>query len=126
MRAGDTFLMHLTDSGAGPYYHLFVVLTDPDPENGRVVAVMLMTATKNTDGTVILQIGDHPFIKHPTAVHFSTAKYYQAAKIEQAFAKGICRQRDRIADEVLTKIRAGLLASPYTVNAIRAYCRTKF
>ncbi|MDP2807333.1 MAG: hypothetical protein Q8O74_04250 [bacterium] len=126
MRTGDAFLMHLPGSVADPYYHLFIVLTDPEPGTEQIVAVMLSTVRRTTDDTVVLQAGEHPFIKHPTAVQFSTANYYKAKRIERAYVSGICHERERITAVVLDKIRAGLLASPYTVNAIRDYCRTKF
>lgn len=87
MRAGDTFLMHLPGSGNDPYYHMFIVVTDPEPDSGRIVAVMVRTAKDYTDKTVILQKGDHPFIKHPSAVQYSSADIFSVSKIEKAFEK---------------------------------------
>jgi len=118
--------MHAKNGPLQPFFHLFIVLTDPEPGSGKLVAVMVQTKEKYTDDTVVLQVGDHPFVKHPTAVQFATASYYFDGKIARALENGTCHQRASLSDEVLNRVRRGLLDSPFTVNDVRAYCRIKF
>ncbi|MBI5805591.1 MAG: hypothetical protein ACYDEQ_00620 [Desulfocucumaceae bacterium] len=126
MRVGDTFLMHLPGSASKPYYHLFIVLTDPEPGTGKLVAVMVQTAQDHTEKTVVLQKGEHPFVKQPTSVQYTHADYYFASKIVKAFARNICHKQASLDAAVLDKVRKGLLASTHTPNSILEYCRTKF
>ena len=71
--AGQT----LTIAGRTPQeYHLWLVLTDPDRESGKVVAVMVVSKRKHTDPTTLLVPGEHPFLKHPSNVDYGSAKFY--------------------------------------------------
>lgn len=106
--------------------HLWFVLTDPDGDPARVVAVMLRTATRFTDETVVLQPGDHPFVRHASSVHYSTATHFSVRAISRAVEVGTCHPREDLSASMLERLRAGLLASPFTVNALKEYCRARF
>ena len=106
--------------------HLWFVLTDPDGSSETAVAVMLRTATKFTDTTLLLNTGDHPFVHHESSVHYSTARYFSVASILAAIKTGRCHLREDASPELLERLRKGLLDSPYTVNAIRDHCRRIF
>jgi len=122
--AGRTFLLLGGRPGDKP--HLWVILLDPDPTTGQVVAVHLVTAKEHTDPTVTLNLGDHPFVKHETHVNFGGAKFYLAHKIERAIAKGRCKLNADASKELLAKLRAGLLASSRTANFMVTHCRERF
>ena len=51
--------------------HLWVVLTDPDGDPPRVAIVNLTTPKSGIqeDETVVLEVGDHSFVKHKTIVN---------------------------------------------------------
>lgn len=117
LEAGCTVL--LSDA---PHYkpHLWVVLATRDE---RVLAVMLRTAKHFTDETLILAPGDHPFIRHPTAVHYSSARWFSVEALRTAIDKGRCHPREPASPDLLKNCRKGLLSSPFTVHAIRDYCR---
>jgi hypothetical protein len=106
--------------------HLWFVLTDRDGVPPRVVAVMLRTATRFTDTTLVLRPGDHPFVRHESSVHYSTARWFSVSSILAAVSRGRCHLLPDASDDLLRKVRAGLLASPFTVNAVRDYCRLRF
>ena len=106
--------------------HLWFVLTDPEGNPETVVAVMLRTATKFTDSTLLLNPGDHPFVHHESSVHYSTARPLSVAAILSAIKTGRCHLRDDASRELLVRLRKGLLDSPYTVNAVRDHCRRLF
>ena len=105
--------------------HLWLVLTDPDSQS-RVVAVMLRTATKFTDTTVTLNVGDHSFVKHESSVHYSTAQYFSVPALLAAMKSGRCHLRDTMTPALLRRLRQGLLSSPFTVNAVKTACETVF
>jgi hypothetical protein len=106
--------------------HLWIILTDPDGKPPEVVAVMLRTVTSFTDQTLVLQPGEHPFVKHPTSVHYSTTRRFRVAAILTAIQSGRCHLREDATADLLQRAQAGLIASPFTVNAIREHCRERF
>ena len=107
-------------------FHLYFVLTDPIHDGREVVAVMLRTATEFTDDTVVLQPGDHPFVRHATAVHYSTAGLFQVDKLLDAMQRGECRLRQDMNETLLDEVRDGLLRSPFTIHRIRDLCEELF
>lgn len=120
VRAGSTLLLAEPPLNKP---HLWVVLTDPDSE-GRVVAVMLRTATRFTDETLMLQPGDHPFVRHETSVHYSTARWFAVPALDDAMKRGRCHMRDEVSPELLARCCDGLLRSPFTVHAVAEFCRS--
>jgi len=106
--------------------HLWFILTDPEGDRNRVVAVMLRTVKEYTDKTIILEPGDHPFIKHSSSIHYSSARFFEAEAISHALRKGHCRLQEDMSSDLLRRAREGLLKSPFTVNAIKDYCRGRF
>ena len=49
---------------------------------GEVVTVCMVTATKKTERLVSLEPGDHPFIKHKSAISYGFSKIRMVADIE--------------------------------------------
>ena len=123
IRAGSTLLL-----GEPPLYkpHLWFVLTDPQGDPSRVVAVMLRTVARFTDPTLILHAGDHPFIRHDSAVHYSSARWLAVRALLAAMQVGNCHLKEDTSAALLTQVRAGLLESPFTVNALRDQCKKLF
>jgi hypothetical protein len=106
--------------------HLWFVVTDPQGMTPQVVAVMLRTARSFTDNTTVLEPGDHPFIRHKSAVQYSTARFFRVGRIDKALGEGRCHLLDDMSGDLLRLVRDGLLRSPYTVHAIRDYCKKQF
>ncbi len=106
--------------------HLWIVLTDPQNKPERVVTVMVRTVTKFTDQTLILNKGSHPFIRHESSVHYSSARYFTVLWINTSIKTGKCKLLKDVYRKILKRIRDGLLKSPYTVNHIRDYCKNCF
>jgi len=96
--------------------HLWFVLTDPEGNPPRVVAVMMRTVTKFTDPTVVLKPDEHPFIRHDSSVHYSTARWFSVAAITRAMSSGQCHLRPDMTEELLDRNRAltPFLESEYT------------
>lgn len=124
--AGSTLLLTERSDLGVEKPHLWLVLTDPVGSPPSVFAVMVRTRTRFTDDTLVLVPGDHPFIKHESSVHYSTAQQFRIDKLEDAVKSGRCHPRVEIPDGLLKRVREGLIASPFTVNAVRTACATLF
>jgi hypothetical protein len=105
--------------------HLFFVLTDPDTER-KVVTVILVTAKRHTDKTVELNPGDHPFIRHRSNVDYGTARVVPVSRLQSAVDRGGATLQPKMSDMLISKVRAGLLDSSYTIHAVVDYCRPLF
>jgi hypothetical protein len=68
---------------------------------------MLTTKRGYTDQTCILDVGDHPFIRHPTSVDYKVCSLWRAAKIQEYVDTGVAKPRARMDAAVLERIRAG-------------------
>ena len=106
--------------------HLWFILTDPADTPETVVGVMLRTQKTYTDPTVVLNVGDHDFVKHPSSVHYSTARWFRVEAMSRALSNGTAHLLDDMSAGLLKRVRKGLIDSPYTVNEIKEYCRSRF
>ena len=120
---GRTFIFR---GANGPIAHLWAVLTEPCGDPPEVVIVSFTTLRAHSDTTVILNVGDHPFIRHPTTVRYSDAKVISVASLNAALASGRATLMADLDAGLLRRIQQGLMASPYTVLRIREYCGGKF
>lgn len=87
---------------------------------------MVRTAKDFTDDTVVLDEGDHPFVRHPSSVHYSTADLFEVRALLAAIEKGHCHLREDMSRKLLTKVRRGLIESPFTRNRLRLLCEGLF
>ncbi len=122
--AGRSLLLRETPHQKKP--HLWFVLTDASGEPAEVVIVMVRSTRSFTDESVTLDVGDHPFVKHESAVQFSTARRFRVRRILRAMHIGHCNLKEDMSAELLARVREGLLRSPYTVHHISDYCRGRF
>jgi hypothetical protein len=106
--------------------HLWFVLTDRNPDRNSMVLVMLVTVKMHTDRTLHLHVGDHPFVRHESAVDFGTATYVPAEKLQEALASGRATLAADMSADLLARVRAGLLASARTPNDVADHCRALF
>jgi len=112
-------------SGATP--HLWIILTEPEGNPPQVVIVNLTTLKPDTeDRTVILNVGDHPFIAHETVVYYVDARLATAQGILQLSKFPGYGFHDDCSKRLLEIIRSGLLESKDTPKGIKAYCRARF
>lgn len=116
IRAGSCFLL-LEDSNVP--HHLWIVLTDPIGKAAEVLTVMLVTHKAHSDDTVILVVGDHPFITRNTSVNYSTAQFRLVRLIIAEMHRHRCHLREDLAADQLKRVQQGLIDSPRTVNHVR-------
>lgn len=99
MNLGDTFVPAKYDR------HLWVVSSDPS--QGRVVIFNLTTYTIDEEDVCIFDVGDHPFIKHRTAVRYAGAKCVSVAQLEKLIQSGSLTPNHRASEQMLQKIWLG-------------------
>jgi hypothetical protein len=112
---GDTLLF---PGGAVPSPHLWVILWGPAGDAEACLMAMLTTLRAHSDRSCILRPGDHPFIRHETAVAYNNVRRYTGAALAAEIASGTARRRDPVSPDVLARLRAGFFASPRTPHAM--------
>ena len=103
MEAGDTFRY-------GRTAHLWVVVSDPRIDPVRVV-IINMTTDRGLDRSCLLQLGDHPFIEHPTCMRYDMARIVTNADLERHVSSSAIRFQDPVSKDVLGRIRQGAAAT---------------
>lgn len=116
IHAGATLLM---DTFGG--LHLHIILNDPViiQNYGNQPQVILVNVTsikvgKQADNTVLLDVGDHPFIKQPSYIAFSFADIKPEIIVAQLGAG-----QEPISDELLERIIRGAFQSPKIRNFVK-------
>jgi hypothetical protein len=120
--AGRAFLL---SGGQVSAPHLWFVLTDADA-SGKVITVMLRSAKPYTDKTVVLNVGDHPWIRHESNIDYGTARPVPKTKLIDANNGSRLVIQADMSKELLQKVRDGLLKSSHTIHAVRDECKARF
>ena len=123
MQAGDTFLL---TGGRIPTPHLWVILWGPAGAAHAYLAVFLTTLRAHSDKTCVLAAGDHPFVRHPTAVAYRDVQRFTKERLEELIANGTAKPRQAVEPAVLERLRAGFFASAHTPNAMVTIAQAEF
>lgn len=108
--------------------HLWIVLTDPDDDIKRNVAIVNLTTLKRgADKTVVLKSGDHRFIKHDTTVYYEDARIASCLPIIQILNNHYpdYKLHDKCSDLILRKIQQGIFDSDFISEEVQDYCRLR-
>ena len=105
MEAGDTFRY-------GRHSHLWIVVSDPQADRGKVVIVN-MTTDDDVDPSCILNVGDHPFVRHRTRIRYDMARIVTDADLERHISSNTIRLHERASPAIVERIRQGAVSSPY-------------
>lgn len=120
MQAGDAFM--ILDEGGGKE-HLHVLLTSPS-ETEEVVTTCICSRTRRSETLTLLNVGDHPFIRHESYVAYNFSKVRTCSAIVSAIARGEARPQARASDQLLARMRQGLLDSDFAPNGVKSYFRS--
>jgi hypothetical protein len=101
--------------------HLWIVVTEPSGSPPEVAIVSLSSDRPGKDGTVKLAPGDHPFIRKPTVVFYADTRVMHVRSIADEVANGRADFHADCSEELLERVRAGVLASPATPRRMKAY-----
>lgn len=120
MIAGNCWMMCRPSSG--PKAHLWLLVSNPQPDN-KAVMVSITTLRHNADQTVILQPGDHSFIRHPSCVFFADSLLIDIIDLARWIDGGIAQPKSDFSQAILKVIQEGLLVSDFTPKKIVDFCR---
>lgn len=109
----------LVPSGPDAKRHLFALLLDPVLVEGRgsqpqvlMVCVVSIKDGLLVDESCLLDVGDHPFIAHPSFVDYRFTRLEAASHVEQLVHKGVFTPKEDCSEVLLKKIVSGALRSP--------------
>ena len=124
LTCGDTFLI---PKSARETEHLWIIVTEIDAITKKAVCVNVTTRQNHSDTTLVLQVGDHAFLKHESVVNYSDAREMPINLVEQALqnrtTQFVCQLRDPCSATLLKRIQQGLIASKQTPKDIKARCK---
>jgi len=103
--------------------HLWIVVTQPDAETHLCAVVSVTTLRYGKDQTVVLRPGDHPFIRHDSAVFYGGAMIVDARRVQAEIAAGLALIREKCPAETLKLVQDGVCASPFTRPKVLRFCR---
>jgi hypothetical protein len=130
MRCGDALLFDpdvispavQIDPSATLNWHLWIVLTEPQPPDHQCVIVSVTKFRDGADLTVVLAPGDHPFIKQASIIRYSDALIVDARRLDAELATRRAKQRDGCPPDVLRRIQKGIYNSPFTPKKVISFC----
>jgi len=118
--AGQTFLFPLNDENQRE--HLWIIATEPN--NEKLFAVASFTSLRGAkDQTVILQAGEHPFLKWDTCISYGQAEIMSVEKLQAHLQGGRARMHAEATHVLLQLILGGFSASDFTKNRVRDFVR---
>lgn len=88
-----------------------------------MAVVSVTTRIRTSETLVVLQPGDHPFIRHESVIGYRYSDIMTLTKIENIIATGRAKRREPITEALLGRIRAGLLESDFTPNGVRQFVK---
>jgi len=110
----------------GTNAHLCIFMTDPiGNEDARAVMVNISTYRDlpTQDKTVILDVGDHPYIKHKSVVAYDFARFVNVGAVQKIIDDNACQFDVDVSNEIYNKILTGLLESKRTPGNVKTFCR---
>jgi hypothetical protein len=107
MDAGATFL--LKDKSVDD--HLWVIISDPRTDPKNVLFVSLTTYADYKEDVCLIQVGDHPWVRHLTCVAYDFAKVTTFDALYALKDKGLLELQPPVSEALLKRIRQAAMAS---------------
>ena len=106
-------------------YHLFVILTEPYGPARQIVMVPICSIVDGQfhDPTCLINVGDHPFIRHPSYVAYAKGREQFAQDLANGVANGGVSDRGLIDEAVFARIVVGAPNSKFTKPFIKKALR---
>ncbi|HKO35318.1 MAG TPA: hypothetical protein VJV21_02485 [Pyrinomonadaceae bacterium] len=121
--AGQSLLLYKPKPGQKD--HCFVVLTEPCGEPAKVVIANFTSVTPTSDPTLVLDVGDHPYLKKLSAVNYGDAVVTEVGNLQALLAinKQFLLKNCDCPKTTLDKMRKGVLRSDRTPEGVKEYWR---
>lgn len=108
--------------------HLHIICNDPVPypKYANAESVLLVNITTlypdlPYDASCILDIGDHPFIKHQSFVYYGKADIFAATSLMAGVQSGELKIRQACPDPTFTRILSGFEISKRVPGKVKNY-----
>jgi hypothetical protein len=88
--------------------------------------VGVTTLRNSKDQTVILRVGDHPFIRHDSTIFYGDAMIVDVRRLEAEIAAGLALVREQCPPATLKFVQDGVAASPFTRPKVLRFCRDRW
>lgn len=110
--------------------HLYIVLTDPEPDTQKAACVNLTSRKANCDITVVLRPRDHPFVTHESVVWYGKAQILDMTLVEKLVqmktGEFICKMQEPCSEALLKRVCDGLMESEDVEHGVKEYCRKRW
>jgi hypothetical protein len=107
VKSGDTFT--LKDKSVDS--HLWIIVSDPAVDAERVLFVSMTSYDVTKEKVCLLDVGDHPFIKHRTCIAYDFAKVAPLKALVALRDQGQLTVSQPVSDELLERICQGISLS---------------
>jgi hypothetical protein len=107
VRPGDTFT--LRDRSVDS--HLWIVVSDPVLDAERVFFVSMTSYDVTKEKVCLLDVGDHPFIKHRTCIAYDFARMAPLNVLITLRDQGHLSMGEPVSADLLERIRQGISLS---------------
>ena len=109
LRAGATILLPGTHQNPDNH-HVCIILSDPEHSEGRqVLYVPIVTVRRKCDETCVLEVGDHPFIRHTSCVDYARLNQRSESHLLK-----VGTLREPLQSDVLDRVLDGVMHSPHS------------
>lgn len=114
----------------GPVDHLHFICSDPVfyPHKAKecvlIVNISSVDDGSDYDQSCLLNVGDHPFIKHASYVYYKKAEIYGTNSISQNVAQGNFRIHEPCDDTTFSRILEGFGISEEVSSKIKKFYET--
>ena len=105
LKAGDSF--RFADGRDGGHLWFVISSGQLDP----VVVVSVTTWRTDKDQNCVLEVGDHPFVKHKSCIAFDLAKCVSQEKLRLWMERGEIQVHDIASRELVFRLLDGVAAS---------------
>jgi hypothetical protein len=104
--------------------HLWIVATEPVALTGEAILVNLTSLRSDSDTTLVLNRGDHPFIVKASVISFSDAIATDVRRVAAGIDAGYFSKQTPCSAALIKRIQEGILASRRTPQKVKAFYRS--
>lgn len=107
MNAGDAFyLSHRSADG-----HLWVIISDPDKDAGRVLFVSMTSYDVTKEDACLIEAGEHPRVTHRTCINYQLTRHSAGDVLDRLRDTNFLRMQPPVSGDLLARIRRGVSRS---------------
>lgn len=116
MNRGDTFLW---DPDGGNNSHLFIVVTQPRPEDGRFVVFNLTRSSGGGGWALTFRIGEHPFItKYDSDINYGDGLITDLARVLNDISRRRAKPHSPMSQDQIDRIARHAVGHPAVPGSI--------